>query len=235
MNNVRAFAIHILTASGAALAFLALIFATLGAWTAMFLTLGLALIVDGVDGPLARKFDVAKTLPRWSGMTLDLVVDFLTYVFVPAYAIAVRGLMPLELAMVSGVLIVVTGALYFADGNMKTSDHRFRGFPAVWNVVAFYLFVLVPPPLVTAATIAILAVLTFTPVKFLHPLRVAHWRILTIAVLLLWSVLALVTLWRDLMPGPWITAALCLIALYVIGVGAFAPSEPTDVPPRPYP
>src|SRR5215471_12686262 len=92
--RARSFVIHILTASGAALALLALIAAVDRAWSAMFLWLGLALIVDGIDGPLARRFDVARTLPRWSGDTLDLVVDFVTYVFVPAYAISHSGLLP---------------------------------------------------------------------------------------------------------------------------------------------
>ena len=91
---IRAFAVHVLTAGGAAIAFIALIFATGEFWEPMFLCLGLALIVDGLDGPLARKFDVAHRLPRWSGDILDLVVDFTTYVFVPAYAIAASGLIP---------------------------------------------------------------------------------------------------------------------------------------------
>ena len=91
---VRAFTIHVFTATGAALALLALILGTGGHWAGMFLCLGLALIVDGADGPLARAFEVQKLVPRWSGETLDLVVDFTTYVFVPAYAIAASGQLP---------------------------------------------------------------------------------------------------------------------------------------------
>ena len=98
IHAIRAFAVHIFTACGAALAFLALVLATGGHWAAMFFCLGLALVVDGVDGPLAREFKVAEVLPRWSGETLDLIVDFATYVFVPAYAIAASGLLPKALA-----------------------------------------------------------------------------------------------------------------------------------------
>ncbi|MFZ0650864.1 MAG: phosphatidylcholine synthase, partial [Pseudolabrys sp.] len=130
---VRAFTIHVFTATGAALALLALILGTGGHWAGMFLCLGLALVIDGVDGPLARAFEVQKLLPRWSGDTLDLVVDFTTYVFVPAYAIAASGLMPQPLAIPAGVVVVISGALYFADREMKTADNYFRGFPAVWN------------------------------------------------------------------------------------------------------
>ncbi len=138
---------------------LALILATGGHWAAMFFCLGLALVVDGVDGPLAREFKVAELLPRWSGETLDLIVDFTTYVFVPAYAIAASGLLPQVLAIPAGIVVVITGALYFADRQMKTPDNYFHGFPAVWNLGAFYLYLLEPPPWLAAAMIVALAVL----------------------------------------------------------------------------
>src|ERR1700694_3481719 len=169
---IRAFAVHIFTACGAALALLALILATGGQWAAMFFCLGLALVVDGIDGPLAREFEVAEKLPRWSGDTLDLVVDYTTYVFVPAYAISASGLLPQVLAVPAGVVVVITGALYFADRNMKTADNYFSGFPALWNIAAFYLYVLEPPPWLAALMVAVLAGLTFAPIKFVHPLRV---------------------------------------------------------------
>jgi len=182
--RVRAFAIHVFTATGAALAFLALILATGEHWAAMFFCLGLALIVDGLDGPLARAFDVAEEAPRWSGDVLDLVVDFTTYVFIPAYAIAGSGLLPHALALVAGVVICITGALYFADRNMKTADNYFRGFPALWNLAAFYLYLLAPPPWIAAAGVFVLAGLTFAPIRFLHPLRVVHLRALHIALVI---------------------------------------------------
>jgi phosphatidylcholine synthase len=217
--RIRAFAIHVLTASGAALALLALIFATGGQWEAMFFCLGFALIVDGVDGPLAREFQVAELLPRWSGDTLDLVVDFSTYVFVPAYAIAASGLLPPVLAIPSGVLVVIAGAIYFADREMKTSDNFFRGFPALWNMAAFYLYVLQPPPWAGAVMIVVLAALSFVPLKFVHPLRVRHLRPLNIALLAIWAALALVALVLRLEPGPFVTWPLVAIALYFFAAG----------------
>jgi phosphatidylcholine synthase len=214
------FAIHVLTASGAALAFLALLAAVDRAWPAMFLWLGIALIVDAIDGPLARGFHVAALLPRWSGGTLDLVVDFVTYVFVPAFAIAYSGLLPELLAPAAGIAIVVTGAIYFADRHMKMPGNYFRGFPAIWNTAAFYLLLLRPAPAWSAVAVAALAVATFLPFPFIHPLRVVRLRLLTITLLVLWGVLALVTLGRDMSPGPRITVALCAIAIYVVGLGA---------------
>ena len=219
ISTVRAFAVHVLTASGAAFALVALILATGGQWSAMFTCLGLALIVDGIDGPLARAFKVAEVLPRWSGDTLDIVVDFVTYVFVPAYAIAGSGLLPPVMALPAGIIIVVTGAIYFADREMKTSDNFFRGFPVLWNLAAFYLDLLRPSEWLTAAIVALLAVLTFAPIKFLHPLRVARLRTLNIILLVLWFVLALIALMLDLDPGAYVTWPLIAIAIYFFGVG----------------
>jgi len=215
----RAFAVHIFTASGAALGFLALLAAVEGRWTVMFWCLGAALFVDGIDGTFARKLRIAEVLPRWSGDVLDLVVDFVTYVFVPAYAIATSGLLPPALAIPAGLVIVVTSALYFADNNMKTPDNYFRGFPALWNAVAFYLFVLKPAPWVAAAAIAIIAVLTFVPFKFLHPFRVTRFRVVSLVALSLWGMLATVALVHDLDPGPWIAYGLVIIAIYFVVVG----------------
>lgn len=217
--RIRAFSIHVLTASGAALALLALIFATGGQWEAMFFCLGFALIVDAIDGPLAREFQVAELLPRWSGDTLDLVVDFTTYVFVPAYAIAASGLLPPSLAIPSGVLVVMVGAIYFADREMKTADNFFRGFPALWNLAAFYLYVLQPPPWAAALMIVVLAVLSFVPLEFVHPLRVRHLRPLNIALLAAWAVLAFVAVVLRLEPGPLVSWPLIAIALYFFGAG----------------
>src|ERR1700691_4527316 len=129
-HATAAFAVHVFTALGAACAFMALIAAVRADWPIMFVWLGIAVIIDGVDGTLARRLRVAELLPRWSGDALDLVVDILNYVFVPAYALAASGLLPAVVAIPLGLVIVVTGSLYFADRLMKTSDYYFRGFPA---------------------------------------------------------------------------------------------------------
>src|SRR5262249_26855307 len=185
----------------------------------MFLCLGLALLIDGLDGPGARVFDVQNLLPRWSGDTLDLVVDFTTYVFVPAYAIAASGLLPQFLAIPAGIVVVISGALYFADRKMKTKDNYFRGFPAVWNLAAFYFYLLEPLEWAAALVIAVLASLSFAPIRFLHPLRVQHWRQINIALLALWAVLAFVAIIEDLSPGLYVTVPLSLIALYFFVAG----------------
>jgi phosphatidylcholine synthase len=147
------------------------------------------------------------------------VVDFVTYVFVPAYAIAVSGLLPDFLALPAGIVIVVTGAIYFADRDMKTADQFFRGFPALWNAAAFYLFVLKPAPWVSAAAIIVLAALTFAPFKFLHPFRVVRLRAVTLAALAVWGMLGAAALLYDLDPGPWVAGGLVVVGLYFIAAG----------------
>ena len=223
--DVLAFSVHIFTASGAALALFALMAAIEKNWPRMFFVLGAALFVDGVDGMIARRLDVAQRLPRWSGDILDLVVDYLTYVFIPAFVVVWSGLLPPILGIPCAIAILISGALYFADTQMKTKDNFFRGFPAVWNVPVFYLLLLQPNPWIAAGAILLLAAATFLPVPFVHPFRVARFRALTIALLVVWSVLAFVTLTRDMMPGAWITAGLCAIALYFLGAGSIKTSR----------
>jgi phosphatidylcholine synthase len=220
-RTVGRFCVHVLTAAGAACALLALMAAVAKDWAVMFAWLGLALVVDAADGPLARRLEVARMLPRWSGETLDLVVDFATYVFVPAYAIAASGLLPAGFGAPAGVLVVVTGALYFADRAMKTPDNYFRGFPALWNLAAFYLLLLRPPPVPALVFVATLVVMTFVPFPFLHPMRVRRYRAFNVAMLVVWSVLAIAALASDLMPPAWVTVALCAIGIYVVGAGYF--------------
>jgi phosphatidylcholine synthase len=220
LTNACAFAVHILTSAGAALALAALVYAAGAQWTAMFLCLGIALIIDGIDGTIARHVKVAEVLPRWSGDVLDLVVDFVTYVFVPAYAIAAGGLLPVSLALPAGAVIVITGAIYFADREMKLAGNYFRGFPALWNAAAFYLFLIRPAPWLAALVVVTLAMLTFAPVKFLHPMRVKRLRTLNIAAVIGWSMLALIALVRDLDPGRWVTGGLLIIGVYFFAVGA---------------
>ena len=221
------FGVHIFTAAGAGCAMMALIAAVDRKWSAMFAWLGVALVLDAADGPLARRFEVAERLPRWSGDVLDLVVDFVTYVFVPAYAIAASGLMPERLAAAAAVAIVMTGALYFADRAMKMKDHYFRGFPGLWNAVAFYLLLLRPPPIAAATIVAALAVLTFAPFPVIHPLRVQRLRAFNCCALGLWAALAVVALADDMRPPAWIVVALCLIAVYIGAAGLFRP-RPAD-------
>ncbi len=218
--RIAAFSVHVFTALGAGVALLALLEAVREHWAGMFFWLGLALIIDGVDGPLARRLDVARLQPNWSGEVLDLVVDFVTYVFVPAYAITASGLLLPLAAPLLGAGIAVSGALYFADRRMKGADNHFRGFPGLWNFAAFYLFLLQWPPALSSAAMLALIVATFLPFQVLHPVRTVRLRRLTLALIMLWSMLALYTLLEDFDVGAPVAILLCAIAAYVVACDA---------------
>lgn len=218
--RTAALAVHVFTALGAGIALLAMLEAVREHWANMFGWLGVALIVDAIDGPLARKLDVERLQPNWSGEVLDLVVDFVTYVFVPAYAITASGLLLPLAAPLLGIGIVVSSALYFADRRMKASDNHFRGFPALWNAAAFYLFLLHLPPILSTLGIAILIALTFAPFHVLHPVRVVRLRWLTLWLVAVWAALAMYTIARDFNVGAPIVFGLCAIAAYIVGSDA---------------
>src|ERR1700761_4444605 len=213
--RAAAFSVHVFTALGAGIALMAQLEAVREHWASMFGWLGIALVIDGLDGPIARRLNVIDLQPNWSGEVLDLVVDFVTYVFVPAYAITASGLLLPLAAPLLGIGIVVSSALYFADRRMKSDDNHFRGFPALWNAAAFYLFLLHLPPAVSSLGVAILIVLTFIPIHVLHPVRVVRLRGLTLPLMAAWAVLAAYALANDFEVGTAVTVALCAIAIYV--------------------
>ena len=214
-KRAAAFSVHLFTALGAGIALLALLEAVREHWAAMFAWLGVALVIDGVDGPMARRLDVARLQPNWSGDVLDLVVDFVTYVFVPAYAITASGLLLPLAAPLLGIGIAVSGALYFADRRMKSADNHFRGFPGLWNIAAFYLFLLHWPPALSSLIVAVLIVATFLPFHVIHPVRVVRLRWLTLILMAAWGVLTIYTLINDFNVEAPVIVALCLIAAYV--------------------
>jgi phosphatidylcholine synthase len=215
-HRAAAFCVHIFTALGAGVALLAMLEAVREHWAAMFWWLGVALVIDAIDGPMARRLDVIHVQPDWSGDVLDLVVDFVTYVFVPAYAITASGLLLPLAAPVLGIAIAVTGALYFADRRMKSADNHFRGFPGLWNVAAFYLFLLHPQPAIGSLAVAILIVLTFVPFHVIHPVRVVRLRWLTLPLVAVWASLVTYAVAVDFAVGTPIIVLLCAIGLYIV-------------------
>lgn len=221
--NVRQhhlFAIHLLTASGAALALLSVLAAFQGDWTAVFVWLGLALLVDGMDGPLARRFRIKERLPKWDGAAIDVVVDYTTYVFVPAIVVARAMELSPPVGAALGVIVAVTAALYYADTRMKQPDNSFRGFPVVWNMAVFVLFAFLPPPEVTTAIVLVLAIMTFMPVNFVHPVRVQRWRRVTLGFLAVWLLTGAWLLATDFTAPDFVKYLLLAASLYLLGVSA---------------
>jgi phosphatidylcholine synthase len=212
------FSVHILTASGAALALLAVLATLDQNWQAAFIYIGVALFVDAIDGPLARRLRVSERLPKWDGAALDYVIDYTTYVFVPAIIVAKSGLLAETTGKAAAVLIAVSGAVYFADRRMKQPDNSFRGFPAVWNMPVFVLFACQPSSVVTIATIIGLAIMTFLPIQFVHPNRVIRWRSLTLTVTAVWALSAVWIIAMDFETQPLALALLLAASAYLFAV-----------------
>ncbi len=187
-DRTIAWGVHVLTASGVVIALLSLLAILEGNAQAALLWLGLALAVDGLDGPLARRFEVKKRLPRVDGAVLDLVVDYLSYVVVPAVFLYRFGFFPDAVAVAATAFILATSLYIFANADMKTADNYFVGFPAIWNVVALYVYVLDPPKEATLAITIILGLASFSTAKFLHPLRVREGRAMTLTATGVWAV-----------------------------------------------
>ena len=186
-DKIAAWAVHGFTASGAVLGFLAIISILNNDLVGAFLWLGLALLIDGIDGSLARKIGVLDKTPNIDGSTLDNVIDYLNYVIIPALMIYWFQMVPngWEIILPAGMFAV---SLYtFANINMKTNDYYFSGFPAVWNIVVLYFYILNTHPIINVIIILLLFIFTFIPIKFVHPLRVKKIRNLTIFCTVLWS------------------------------------------------
>ncbi|HEX8526452.1 CDP-alcohol phosphatidyltransferase family protein [Allosphingosinicella sp.] len=196
-----AWLVHALTASGAVFGLLALAATERGDIRAALLWLFAALVIDGVDGWLARRARVKLLAPRIDGAALDLIVDYLNYVFVPTLIIWRAGLVPEPLALPLAALIQLSSLYHFARTDMKGTDNYFMGFPALWNMVAFYLVVAQLGRSAGAAIVLLLVAMTFAPVHFVHPFRVTDYGLWLPLIAVLWALATLALLWPDWSPA----------------------------------
>lgn len=217
-SKAKAWSVHAVTASGVILGLLALLAVLDGRPQVCLLWLGAALLVDGLDGTLARKFDVKVVLPHFDGSTLDLVIDYLTYVFIPA--IFVYRFIPLpEYTLLLSVGVILLSSLFcFCNLNMKSKDNYFIGFPAAWNVVIVYLYLLDFAPWLSLVTILVLAGLTLTKMKFLHPFRVKQFMPLNIGVTLLWMAACALLIVQYPLNQTWLLLVWGLASVYFVAI-----------------
>lgn len=214
--------VHLFTALGIVCALFASLAALAAAWEAMFAWLGVALLVDGLDGALARRASVEERLPRFSGERLDLVIDYVTYVFIPALALLQAGFLEGAWGVLLASLILLSSLFHFSDTESKAEDNSFVGFPAVWNLVAFYVFALGLSEGPTAVIVVACVALTFVPLKWAHPLRTSRLWPVTGVAMVLWAVAAAWTLGAGF-PGPSpAQAVLLLTAVYGVGLTLYS-------------
>lgn len=214
-------AVHIFTASGIVAALFATRATLAGRFEEAFLWLGLALFIDGVDGTFARATKVWERLPRFSGEQLDLVIDYVTYVFIPALMLLQAGYLTGFWGYALASLILLSSLFHFSDTESKTEDKCFVGFPAIWNIVAFYIFALALSPGWTAAVVLLCVAFTFVPLKWAHPLRVVAAWPATAAATLAWSIAAFITVYQGLPATGWAKAVLLVVALYGVGLSVW--------------
>jgi phosphatidylcholine synthase len=217
--KIKALSVHLLTATGAVLSMFAMLAAVEGNWQTMFLWLVLALLVDGIDGPLARRYDTPKNFPIYDGVLMDLIVDYLTYVFIPAYALFKSGMLTGWTGWLVIIAICYGSVIYFSDTRMKTKDKSFSGFPACWNMVVLVLFAVAPSQSVILAIVVMLTVGMFLPLKFVHPTRTERWREITLPVSIAWVLFAGWAAWVNFAEGTWAHWGLVATSIYLVGAG----------------
>ncbi|MFC3086069.1 CDP-alcohol phosphatidyltransferase family protein [Tabrizicola soli] len=217
--RLKALSVHLLTATGAVLSMFAMLAAVEEKWSLMFLWLVAALIVDGIDGPLARRYHVKTNWPNYDGILMDLIIDYLTYVFIPAFALFKSGLLPGWTGWLAIIMICYGSVIYFVDTRMKTKDKSFAGFPGCWNMVVLVLFATQPSQTVILLVVILLTVTMFTNLKFIHPVRTNRWHEISLAVTVAWIVLASWAAWWDFQEGPVAKWLLVLTSLYLALAG----------------
>ncbi|SLN62613.1 Phosphatidylcholine synthase [Pseudoruegeria aquimaris] len=198
---------------------LAMLAAADAKWSLMFLWLVVALVVDGIDGPLARRFHVKKYAPQIDGVLLDLIIDYLTYVFIPAFALFKSGLLPGWTGWIAIIVITFASAIYFADTRMKTQDNSFSGFPGCWNMMVLVMFALKPGFWIILALVVALAVAMFLPLKFIHPVRTDRWRAISLPMAIAWAFFAGWAAWVDFHPESWAHWGLVVTSVYLLFAG----------------
>ena len=182
------YVLHVLTASGAAAGLVALQAVFNGEWRQALLWLIVCQVLDGLDGPIARKIDVTIHAPRIDGHILDLVVDYLTCVVVPVALLARLEMLPLHYEVWVAGAIFITSALWFARVDQETDDHWFNGFPAVWNLVVPSFLILGASPQTVMIFSILLCALQLTTIKIPHLVRVSWMRNLTLPLTVIYLV-----------------------------------------------
>lgn len=188
LRRLAAWGVHLLTASSAPAGLLALLATDRGDAAVAFGWMAYTIAIDSIDGTLARAVGVKRVLPLIDGTRLDDVVDYVTYVIVPAYFLVRMGLLPPALAVPVACCPVLASAIGFCRADAKTSDHFFTGFPSYWNVVAFYLYALGWSPAVNAAIVIAFSAAVFVPLRYVYPSRTTTLRALTVTLGIVWAV-----------------------------------------------
>ena len=188
LTKAPSYLVHIFTALGVVFGFLALLATVDGKIPEAFLWLAAALFVDGVDGTLARAVNVNQNTPEIDGAILDNIIDYLNYVVVPVFIFYSLGMAPEPYLLLSCAAILLVSCFTFTNTNIKTDDFYFSGFPAIWNIVVLYFYILESSEFTNFIFVILFCVLTFIPFKYVHPFRVVEFRKITLIITFIWMI-----------------------------------------------
>lgn len=223
-QRLLAWSVHLITAFGAVFGLLALHAIVEDRWLVAFWLMGAAVLVDGADGVLARRFGTRQLAARVDGVMLDNIVDYLNYVIVPAFFLIEADLLPVLVRLPLAGLIALCSAYQFCQIDAKTHDHFFKGFPSYWNIVVFYLFLWQLQPRYNALILLVLCILVFVPIKYIYPSRMDYLtekqvlRTGMLGLTLLWGVGSTWLLFQY--PHPQHKVTVFLIAYMILYIGA---------------
>ncbi|MBX2997311.1 MAG: CDP-alcohol phosphatidyltransferase family protein [Caldilineaceae bacterium] len=218
LHILLAWSVHFITASGIVWGLLALIAAVERQWVMVFVWMAASLVVDSIDGTLARLVQVKRVLPGFDGALLDNIADYVTYVVVPAFFFYVSDLLPPLFSLPAVALILLVSGYQFCQGDAKTEDHYFKGFPSYWNILAFYLFILALNPWINLSVIILCCVLIFVPVKYIYPSRAPQYQYLTLTLAALWGVICTIILMQFPQPDFRLILASLFFVVYYVGI-----------------
>lgn len=216
---LAAWGVHLYTAFGAVLGFLALEATADSRYGAAFLCMAVATFIDSTDGTLARRMRVKEVLPHFDGARLDDIVDYLNYVVVPVVLAYHAGLIPQNSAgLFIGALPLLASGYGFCQSDAKTADHFFTGFPSYWNVVVFYLYALVTPLWFNNTALVLLSILVFVPIRYLYPSKNLTARRTTYVLGILWGVCMFTLLAQFPRPSRWLACLSLFFPIYYFAI-----------------
>jgi phosphatidylcholine synthase len=192
LRSVFANGVHLFTATGAVFGFLALLAVIQHDWRWMVIWMIASMLVDGLDGFLARLADTKIYASKFDGALMDNIIDYFTYVVVPALFLYISDVLPPGWGIVGACAILLASAFQFSRTDAKTDDYFFTGFPSYWNIVAIYALILGLNPWVNLVILLFLVLLVFIPIKYVYPTRSTQLRTLT---LILIGVYAVMSIW----------------------------------------
>ena len=213
LSKIPSYFVHIFTALGVVFGFLALLAAVDGSIPEAFLWLAFALFVDGVDGTFARAVNVKQNTPEIDGAILDNIIDYLNYVVVPVFIFYSLGMAPEQYLLLSCIAILLVSCFTFINTNIKTDDFYFSGFPAIWNIVVLYFYILESSEFTNFIFVILFCILTFIPFKYVHPFRVVEFRKITLIITSIWMITTTILLFDLSFSNPIFTSANFIIWL----------------------